>query len=194
MDLSPHQRLTLLDMAYHAIVEYLASRQVPAAQLDDPALTQCAGAFVTLTRHDELRGCIGRVQADMPLYRVVQQMAVSAAVFDPRFSPLTQGELDDLEIEISVLSPLQPMTDVAQIEIGKHGLAIAQSGRRGLLLPQVAGERDWDRETFLEAVCEKADLPSGSWRRGAMLQTFTADIFCAHYGSRAPARAAGALV
>jgi AmmeMemoRadiSam system protein A len=128
----------------------------------------------------------------MPLSRAVQQMAVSAAVFDSRFYPLTVRELDDLGIEISVLSSLQRVTDVAEIEIGKHGLLIVQGGRRGLLLPQVASERGWDRETFLEALCAKADLSPGSWRRGAVLQAFTAEIFNAHYGRRASAPAPAA--
>jgi uncharacterized protein len=192
MELTPSQRQSLLDLAYHTIDVYVTSCQVPGAQPDDPALTQCAGAFVTLTRGGELRGCIGHVQADQPLYRVVQQMAISAAVNDPRFYPLTSDELDGLEVEISVLSPMERVTDVAQIEVGKHGLMIEQRGRRGLLLPQVATERNWDRDTFLDALCDKANLPPGSWRRGAILQSFTALVFSAGHSPSGHEREAGA--
>ena len=104
-------------------------------------------------------------------------MAVSSAEYDMRFAPITLGEMSDIEVEISVLSPLERVDNVAEIEIGKHGLLITKGGRRGLLLPQVASERGWGRETFLEALCDKAGLPPGSWKHGATLQRFSALIF-----------------
>ncbi|MCL5998872.1 MAG: AmmeMemoRadiSam system protein A [Chloroflexi bacterium] len=191
MDLSPEQRSALLDLAYHASAGYLGARLLPAVQLSDPALTQCAGAFVTLIQGAELRGCIGHIRADMPLYRVVQQMAIAAATEDPRFPPMCADELENLEIEISVLSPLQTITNIEQVEVGKHGLLIAKGGCRGLLLPQVAVEHGLDRYAFADAVCWKAGLPPGSWRRGATIQVFTALVFGKHFGRHTPAHEAG---
>ena len=189
MQLSPAARDQLLDMAYAAIVDTVLSRRAQGHQQPtDPELNQRAGAFVTLMRHGDLRGCVGHVQADMPLWQVVQQMAVSAAEEDPRFYPLTQRELDELEVEISVLSPLKDVKDAAEIEVGKHGLLITKGWGRGLLLPQVATEYGWDRNAFLEAVCRKAGLPAGSWRHGATLQSFTALVFGKHFGKPEPAR------
>jgi AmmeMemoRadiSam system protein A len=177
MELSEQQRNTLLDLAHQTIVQYLKTHDIPALRPADPQLAQPAGAFVTLSRHGDLRGCVGHIIADLPLYQVVQQMAISAAEYDMRFLPVTLNEMDDIEIEISVLSPLERVQDVQEIEIGKHGLLITKSGHRGLLLPQVATERGWSRETFLEALCDKADLPPGSWKHGATLQRFSALIF-----------------
>jgi uncharacterized protein len=185
MELSEQQRGTLLDLAYQTIVQYLKTQDIPAVRPADPQLAQAAGAFVTLSRHGDLRGCVGHIVADMPLYQVVQQMAVSAAVYDMRFAPITLAEMDDIEIEISVLSPLERVTNVEEIEIGKHGLLITRGGHRGLLLPQVASERGWNRETFLEALCDKADLPPGSWKHNATLQRFTALIFDKQFKTKA---------
>jgi AmmeMemoRadiSam system protein A len=181
MELSEQQRNTLLDLAYQTIVQYLKTRDIPAVHPPDPQLAQPAGAFVTLSWHGDLRGCVGHIVADMPLYQVVQQMAVSSAEYDMRFAPITLGEMSDIEVEISVLSPLERVENVAEIEIGKHGLLITKGGRRGLLLPQVASERGWGRETFLEALCDKAGLPPGSWKHGATLQRFSALIFEKHF-------------
>ncbi len=184
MELTQQQRNTLLDLAYQTIVQYLKTREIPAARPADPQLAQPAGAFVTLSRHGDLRGCVGHIVADLPLYQVVQQMAISAAEYDMRFQPITLGEMDDIEIEISVLSPLERVDKVEEIEIGKHGLLITKGGHRGLLLPQVATERGWGRETFLEALCDKANLPPGSWKHGATLQRFSAFIFEKHFKAR----------
>jgi AmmeMemoRadiSam system protein A len=188
LQLSPRARDELLDLAFQAIIDSVMSRQTPGAQPTDPELNQRAGAFVTLMRNGDLRGCVGHTQADMPLWQVVHQMAISAAEEDPRFFPLTQRELDDLEVEISVLSPLTHVDNVEQIEVGKHGLLISKGWARGLLLPQVPGEYGWDRNTFLDAVCRKAGLPPGSWQHGASLQTFTALVFGKHFGKRDPLR------
>ena len=184
MELSEQQRNTLLDLAYQTIVQYLKTREISAAHPADPQLAQPAGAFVTLSRHGDLRGCVGHIVADMPLYQVVQQMAISAAEYDMRFQPVILGEMDDIEIEISVLSPLERVNNFEEIEVGKHGLLITKGGHRGLLLPQVASERGWGRETFLEALCDKANLPPSSWKHGATLQRFTAFIFEKHFKAR----------
>jgi AmmeMemoRadiSam system protein A len=141
------------------------------------ALAEPAAAFVTLRRAGRLRGCIGRLDAVEPLARVVAEAAVSAAFHDPRFPPLAPDELDDLAIEISVLGPLEPVRDVAEIEIGRHGIVVADGLRRGLLLPQVAIEWDWDRETFLRHACLKAGLAPTAWRDGIAIYRFEAVVF-----------------
>ena len=183
------EKSELLGIARETVEGFVKVGKAPAVKDNDPALSISRGAFVTLKKNGELRGCIGSFYSGGRLAETVREMAVEAASRDPRFRPVTKGELKEIKVEISVLSPLQIVTDFAEIEIGKHGLLIAQGGRRGLLLPQVASERGWDRETFLEALCDKANLPPGSWRRGATLQSFTAEIFNAHYGTRTHASA-----
>jgi AmmeMemoRadiSam system protein B/AmmeMemoRadiSam system protein A len=175
--LSPKQRQTLLALARLALSENLRTGRVPGYHTEDPALTRLAGAFVTLKQRGELRGCIGRLRADTPLYRVVPEMAASAATADPRFPPLKIEELSQVEIEIAVLSPLRRVTDPQQIQVGTHGLLIVKGGRQGVLLPQVPIEEGWDRQAFLEGLCSKAGLSAGCWREGASLYAFTAVAF-----------------
>jgi AmmeMemoRadiSam system protein A len=141
-----------------------------------------AGAFVTLHLGVELRGCIGSLETDRPVTEVVERCAASAAREDPRFLPVTPAELDALDIEVSVLGPLEPLdpVDPAGVEIGRHGLVVEQGSRRGLLLPQVATERGWDQETFLAQACAKAGLPADAWRHGAHVCRFEALVFGEH--------------
>jgi AmmeMemoRadiSam system protein A len=139
-------------------------------------LSRPSPAFVTLRCGDELRGCIGHLEADRPLADVVARAAVAAATEDPRFPPVTAAELDELAVEISVLGPMQLVSDPMTIEVGRHGLVVHAGARRGLLLPQVASEWGWDRETFLEQLCVKAGLPRGAWRT-AELFIFEAEVF-----------------
>jgi AmmeMemoRadiSam system protein A len=125
----------------------------------------------------QLRGCIGRVDPDTPLYLAVEQLAVAAATRDPRFEPLRAEELPETRVEISVLSTLRDGKP-EEVEIGQHGLVITRGARRGLLLPQVAVEHKLDRERFLDETCAKAGLPPGAWKQdGTQLQLFTADVF-----------------
>jgi len=131
---------------------------------DSDILNTQAGAFVSLHKGGRLRGCIGRFEADGPLADTVADMAVAASKNDPRFSSVTPDEMDDIDIEISVLSPLRRISDVSEIEVGVHGLYIIRGMRRGTLLPQVATERGWDRETFLGETCIKAGLKRDDWR------------------------------
>lgn len=141
-------------------------------------LAQERGAFVTLTKNGQLRGCIGYVAPIKPLYLAVRDVAQMAALRDTRFRPVTAGELGDLQYEISVLSPLRRVMDVQEIRIGQHGLLIHTSDHEGLLLPQVATDEKWDRPTFLEEVCYKAGLPARAWQSaGADLFRFTALVF-----------------
>lgn len=177
--LSQPDKSTLLDIARQS-VEYAVRRQsllslpVPASD----ALLEERGAFVTLTRHGELRGCIGYATSLKPLYLTVRDVAAFAALRDPRFPPVTAAELPDLEYEISVLSPFRRVADVKQIQVGTHGLYIKNAGQEGVLLPQVAVEQRWDRRSFLEQVSLKAGLPREGWRDpGSDLFSFTALVF-----------------
>jgi AmmeMemoRadiSam system protein A len=152
-----------------------ARATVPAAG-DFP---EASGAFVTLKRGGRLRGCIGTLECRRPLPEEVARVAVSAALEDPRFAPLTAAELEGLDVEVSVLGPLERIDprDPGAFEIGRHGLVVEQGYRRGLLLPQVATEWGWDRDEFLSQTCVKAGLPPDAWRRGATVYRFAGDVF-----------------
>jgi uncharacterized protein len=135
------------------------------------------GAFVTLHRGNDLRGCIGHIEADEPLPEVVARCAVEACSSDPRFPPVTAAELPEIEIELSLLGPLEPIEGPADIEVGRHGLVVERGWHRGLLLPQVATERKWDSEKFVAQTCHKAGLPPDAWRHGAKVWRFEAEVF-----------------
>jgi AmmeMemoRadiSam system protein B/AmmeMemoRadiSam system protein A len=176
--LTPHERKTLLALARASIADELGLPGSSTPPFRSPVLDAERGAFVTLHEHGQLRGCIGYVRAVRPLREAVAEMAVQAAFHDPRFPPVTADELADIDIEISVLSPLEVVTDVSRIETGRDGLVVQEGTRSGLLLPQVATEQGWDRETFLDHTCLKAGLPAGSWRRkGVVIMSFTAEVF-----------------
>ena len=153
-----------------------ASREIVAVTGDLP---DASGAFVTIKRGGQLRGCIGTLHCRRSLAEEIERVAVSAAREDPRFPPLRAAELHDVEIEVSVLGPLERIDprDPASVEIGRHGLVVEQGHRRGLLLPQVATEQGWDRDTFLSQTCAKAGLPPDAWRHGATVSRFDAIVF-----------------
>jgi AmmeMemoRadiSam system protein B/AmmeMemoRadiSam system protein A len=168
----------LLAMARQTIAHFLETGAFPHFAITQPGLLQERGGFVTLRKHGELRGCIGHLIGDRPLYLVVQNAAVSAAVADQRFSPVTEEELSDLEIEISILSPLEQVEGVDQIEIGRHGVIIRQGLNQAVYLPQVAPEQGWDREEMLENLCLKAGLSKEAWKKeGTRFYVFTAEVF-----------------
>ncbi len=171
------QQRALVDVARNAVRASVTGREPGVPPPDD--FPEATGAFVTLKRHGELRGCIGTLECRRPLAEEVARVAVSAALEDPRFAPLRESELADLEVEISVLGPLEPIdpSDPAAIEIGRHGLVVEQGRRRGLLLPQVATEWNMDRETFLAHTCAKAGLPGDAWRQDATVYRFAAEVF-----------------
>ncbi|GAB4147129.1 MAG: AmmeMemoRadiSam system protein B [Candidatus Promineifilaceae bacterium] len=181
-DLTEARQQALLAAARAAIAAHLSGKRRPAA-VDDPELARRAGVFVTLWRrarhnHEEpLRGCIGHMPADRPLAVIVPQVAVSAATEDPRFPPLTLSELEQIRLEISALSPPRRVTDLSQIEIGKHGLLIRAGERQGLLLPEVPVHRGWDLDTFLANLYYKAGLPPNFPLSQAALYAFTALVF-----------------
>lgn len=174
--LTEEERTELLGIARRAVAGFLSAGRPPAESPVPGRLRDPGAAFVTLTRKGRLRGCIGYTEALAPLFRTVQECAVAAATEDPRFMPVSAGELDALEIEVSVLTPPAPVR-ADGILVGRHGLMIRKEGRRGLLLPQVATEYGWDRETFLAHLCLKAGLPPDAWREGAELLSFTAEVF-----------------
>ena len=155
-----------------------ALRGEPIIAAASPKLAeQKRAAFVTLTRKGALRGCVGSLAAEHPLATAIPELAVSSATEDPRFPQVSRDEVEELRIEISVLSPPRDARP-EEVEVGKHGLIIERGWRRGLLLPQVATEHHLDREQFLAATCQKAGLPPDAWKDPqTRLQTFTAEVF-----------------
>lgn len=177
-ELSAEERRTLLRVARNAIECRLAGREAARPPVGS-ALERSQGAFVTLKRRadGELRGCIGLVEPHQALFDAVARAAAAAATEDGRFEPVTPGELPGIAVEISVLGPLRTVRP-EEVEVGRHGLLVRSGRRQGLLLPQVAGDHGWDRETFLDKACWKAGLPEDSWRKpGTEIQAFTADVF-----------------
>ena len=200
-EFSPAQRQILLGIAHDAIFSVFERRPLPMAPPSVPGLAEPRGVFTTLYLcsggladdlqnhlgnqlsgarlgqvHWELRGCVGYAAPIAPLYRAVAETARAAAFEDSRFLPVSQEEALRLQIWLSVLSPLVPIRPEA-VEVGRHGLLVSRGARRGLLLPQVPVENDWDRETFLDQTCRKAGLPLDAWRRDATLEAFTAEVF-----------------
>ncbi len=175
--LNEAEKALLLYIARESIASALEGRPPRLPAELPPKLHEPYGAFVTLHKYGELRGCIGTFHADGPLWKVVFEMARSAAFNDPRFPPLSPEELDEIEIEISVLSPMWRASP-EEVEVGVHGIYIVRGLNRGVLLPQVAVEFGWDRETFLDHTCLKAGLPPGCWRDPETeIYLFTAEIF-----------------
>jgi AmmeMemoRadiSam system protein A len=176
--LTQAQRTALLAIARSAIQERVLGNRTTQVPCDDPVLQVPGAAFVTITRRGgELRGCIGYIEAVRPLAEAVAHCAASAATADPRFSPVVADELPILRVEVSILSALQPIAHPEDIQVGTHGILVRQGGRQGLLLPQVAIEFGWDRETFLRHTCLKGALPEDAWKHGAMIQVFTVEHF-----------------
>ncbi len=176
-EITQDQKISLLRLARAQIRSAILGDVPQPVRLNDQKLSENMGAFVTIKTSGKLRGCIGFVESDRPLSVNVAEAARAAATRDPRFSTLNIDELDDTEIEISLLSPMSPISP-EKVNPGKHGLWIIKGYNRGLLLPQVASERKWDRETFLENICLKASLPGDSWReKDIELYSFTAVVF-----------------
>ncbi len=178
--LNKSEREELLKIARTTVESYVRTRKIPNFSPSSPALKQPLGTFVTLKENGQLRGCIGRFEPSEPLYKIVQQMAVSAATEDPRFSPVSANELGRLEYEISVLSPLKKVGTADEITLGKHGVQISKGFfHHGVFLPQVATETGWSKEEFLSELCsQKAGLPGDCWKDpDVKLQVFTAEVF-----------------
>jgi AmmeMemoRadiSam system protein A len=176
--LGSRERRLLLEVARRAVTRAAEFHEALANLPSDEILQQPGGAFVTLRRRGgRLRGCIGQLPSKEPLVAVVAHCAKAATLEDPRFSPLTPQELSEIEIEISVLSPLESIAP-GQIEPGRHGLVVTRGSSRGVLLPQVAAQFHWSAERFLEETCEKAGLERDAWKDAAThIEAFTAEIF-----------------
>lgn len=178
MPLSVAEQTLLFRIARESIAAGLEHRAVELPQELPPALREPRGVFVTLHRRGRLRGCIGYLEAIKPLAQAVAEMAQAAAFHDPRFPPLSAAELPEVELEISLLTPMRRIQDVREIEVGKHGLYLERGLCRGLLLPQVATEYRWDRTTFLEQTCLKAGLPPSAWKDpDTRIYVFEAEIY-----------------
>ena len=176
--LTPDEKKYLLALARNVISMAAEDREFYDPKFFSSTMQKKLGAFVTLHKHDQLRGCIGYIEGIQPLQTTIVEMAHSAAFKDPRFTPVGREEIPALEIEISVLSPIKEIKNVEEIEVGKHGLIIEKGLNKGLLLPQVATEYNWDRETFLCHTCIKAGLSSYEWQDDkTTIKTFTAEVF-----------------
>jgi AmmeMemoRadiSam system protein B/AmmeMemoRadiSam system protein A len=179
--LSKQQQKRLLEIARESVEVYIKKGKTPEFEESGIELNRPLGAFVTLRKDGDLRGCIGVFTGDVsePLYKVVSEMAISAAVNDPRFNPITENELDKLDYEISVLSTLKKVDSWKDIEIGKHGVRIVRGLRAGVFLPQVASENNWDLDTFMSVLCtQKAGLPADCWKdKDTEIYVFTAQVF-----------------
>ena len=175
--LNEQQQKTLIKLARDTISLYVKNGQRITFSSTEQKLQENCGAFVTLKIDGDLRGCIGFITSHRPLYETIIDVAIAAATEDPRFPPLRKDELEIINIEISVLSPLRKIEDIKEIEVGKHGLIISKGFHRGLLLPQVATENNWDKITFLRHTCLKAGLPTDAWQQGATIEIFSAQVF-----------------
>ena len=173
---SIHDRQLLLRIAREAIAAHIGGMpaHVPGAV---DILARPGGAFVTLHKHGDLRGCIGHIEPNEPLGTVVPRCAVAACSSDPRFPPLAPDELDTIDIEISLLGLLEPIAGPQDIVVGRHGLVVEHGWQRGLLLPQVATEWNWDAGAFLAHTCQKAGLPRDASEKGATVWRFEAEVF-----------------
>jgi AmmeMemoRadiSam system protein A len=176
--LAETEKTELLQLARSALESHFKAGKIPECDNACKNLQAHKGAFVSLHNEGRLRGCIGQLSPDKELFKVVQSCVLSAALEDPRFLPVTADEIPDLNIEISVLTPFQRVRNHETIEVGKHGLLVTRGFHRGLLLPQVATEYGWDRETFLAQTCRKAGLPELAWRDPeTIVHTFEAEVF-----------------
>jgi AmmeMemoRadiSam system protein A len=169
-------RSRLLTIARRALEARVRREREPALHGGGALDTPC-GAFVSIHRGRELRGCLGRLGDNWPIARVVAHLGRAVADSDPRFAPVSVDEVDALSIEISALTPEHEVQAIDEIEIGRHGLIIERGYRRGLLLPQVAREHGWDVETFLDHTCMKAALPADAWKHDARILVFEAQVF-----------------
>jgi len=177
--LNKNQRKRLLQIARNSIETFLLTNKKLDLSVQDPILLKAMGAFVTLQEHGQLRGCIGNLIGKQPLYLTVRDMAVEAAIGDPRFSPVGLEDLKDIEIEISVLSPLERVDSIDKIQLGTHGVLVVRGFNSGVFLPQVATETGWSKEEFLSNLCaHKAGIPPDAWKdKSTEIYIFSAEVF-----------------
>jgi AmmeMemoRadiSam system protein A len=174
------EKKMLLKFARESIQRYLTTETLPLARNFPNRIQYPQGAFVTLKKNGDLRGCIGNLTGDSELGLTVGNMALQAALNDRRFKPVSLAELKDLEIEISVLTPMKPVSSPEEIVVGRDGILLSKSGASAVFLPQVAEENNWDRTETLENLCQKGGLPADCWEEDAQFQVFQADVFSEH--------------
>lgn len=176
--LNAKEQETLLKLARDTISAHLSGKPLPRPPDAYGELALKCGAFVTLHKKGMLRGCIGHMVGMKPLVETVREMAIAAATEDSRFPSVKADEMKNIDIEISVLSPMKKITDVGEIQVGVHGIMMSQGWRRGVLLPQVATEQGWDRDTFLTHTCYKAGLSPDAWKfPETTIEIFSAQVF-----------------
>jgi len=179
MTISLEEKRLMLRIARDSIASIFNKTIVNSINIDShPILQSQKGAFVTLTKNHNLRGCIGYIISNNPLNETIKDAAKQAAIGDPRFTKLTEAEFSEIEIEVSILSEPFKMNSYEDIEVGTHGLILSEQGRRGLLLPQVPIEHGMDKDEFLSSLCEKAGFHRGFWKERTLnIEMFTADVF-----------------
>ncbi len=178
LGLTPEEKALLHRIARETIEARCRRKDPPRLAVSSERLKEPRGAFVTLKKHGELRGCIGRIVGDLPLDQTISEMALAAAFHDPRFPSVAEEELKELQVEISVLTPLKRIRGMEEIMVGTHGIYMKRGGKSGLLLPQVATEQGWDCRTFVENTCRKAGLPRDAWKDpDTEIYVFSADVF-----------------
>jgi AmmeMemoRadiSam system protein A len=178
VELNKEQQKRLLKLARNTIAESLGFPHHETLDFGDEIFKVKCGAFVTLHIRGNLRGCIGYIQGVKCIPDTVIEMTKASAFKDPRFASLRKEEFDLIDIEISVLSPIEPVNSISEIQVGRDGLIISRGFNSGLLLPQVAIEQGWDRDTFLEHTCYKAGLPGNAWQvKGTKIEKFSAQVF-----------------
>ncbi len=175
--LSETEQQTLLEIARGSVHGYLSGQPYQPKDIPAGILIEPHGIFVSIHKHKRLRGCIGNISPDGPLHQHAANCAIAAAISDSRFPPLAEAELDEIEFEISVLSPIERIENVGMVEVGLHGLMIVKGKSRGLLLPQVAVQYGWTVERFLAETCIKAGLKPDEWKRDADIHVFSAFVF-----------------
>ncbi len=173
---NPEQNL-LLGIAREAVHRHLSSQSLEYPEMPEGGMTKPRGVFVSIHTDRALRGCIGRIHAETPLYETTEECAISAAVADPRFPPLQTAELPKVSFEISAVSPPDQIGAIEGIEVGRHGLMVEQNSLRALLLPQVASLYGWGRIEFLRQTCLKAGLGPDDWKQDATVFSFEALVF-----------------
>ncbi len=175
--LNKKESAALLQIAREAICHCVHRKAYSPDPREEKSLTQRSGCFVTIKQDGQLRGCIGNFKSHRPLYQEVAEMAAASCAKDPRFHPMEENDLNDFSLEISVLSPLEKIDEPDLIKVGKHGIYLEKNFSRGVLLPQVATEYSWNRETFLQQTCLKAGLPADAWQDpDAEIYIFSAQI------------------
>ena len=183
--MNEEQKKNLLKVARDTVEAVITKKELPIAKSDDPDLNVHSGCFITLKNGEKLRGCIGQFISEMPLIELIVEMAKTSATGDPRFfaDPITADELGQLDVEISVLSPLEKTDDPLSLRLGVDGIYIKKGFASGCFLPQVATEAGWDKEKFLSYCCShKAGLSADAWKDPATeVYLFTADVFGCHF-------------